>query len=93
MIKIKKYEKTENCFADAQTYRYWIGKPMDEKTVEELGRFGEIFIKRNLRRPFFRITMKDGSEIKGIFGEDSIKISYQGADWKEKKQWLEEQMK
>lgn len=93
MIKIKDCEKTENCFSDAKTYRYRTKEKIEEETAKELGRFGELFIKKNLRRPFFRITLESGSEIKGIFGEDSIKVSYRGDNWEEEKQWLEEQMK
>lgn len=92
MIKIMKCEKTENCFADAKTYRYWLDETIQEETVEYLGVFGEVFVKRNLRRPFFRITMKSGSEIRGMFGDDSVKVSYRGDNWEEEKRWLEEQM-
>lgn len=92
MSKIIKCEKVENCFADAKTYRYWLDEKIEEKTVEELGVFGDLFIKKNLRRPFFRITMKSGSEIKGMYGDDSLKVSYRGETWEEEKQWWEQQM-
>lgn len=84
-------EKVENCFANARTYRYQWNEWVDGHMIERLEFFGSAFVKRNLRRPFFRIEMEGGGQIKGIFGESSIKVSYPEENWEEAKQRWEEQ--
>lgn len=91
MNKLIRCQKVENCFANAQTYRYWLDGRVDEDVVKRLQFFGTSFVKRNLRRPFFRIEMEEGSQIKGMFGDDSIKVSYSTSDWEEEKEQWEQQ--
>lgn len=85
-------EKVDNCFANARTYRYWMPFALDEEKVSFLGQMGELFVKKNLRRPFFRIETDRGIQMKGIFGDKSMKVSFPEACWEEEQKRWEQQM-
>lgn len=84
-------EKVDNCFANARTYRYYLAATVDEALVERLSCLGSLFIKRNLRRPFFRIETERGVQIKGILGDKSVKVSFPEDTWEEDKGLWESQ--
>lgn len=86
------WEKVDNCFANARTYRYHLPVRVDEEFVEKMGSLGSLFIKRNLRRPFFRIKTEKGVEVKGIFGDASVKVSFPEDIWEEGKRIWERQI-
>lgn len=88
-----KCEKIDNCFANARTYRYWMPFALDEEKVAFLGQMGELFVKKNLRRPFFRIETERGVQMKGIFGDKSMKVSFPGERWEEEQNLWEQQIK
>ena len=85
-------EKVDNCFANARTYRYQMPFALDEEKVVFLGQMGELFVKKNLRRPFFRIETDRGVQIKGIFGDKSMKVSVPEERWKEEQELWEQQL-
>lgn len=85
-------EKVDNCFADAKTYRYYLPVAVDEKIAERIGCLGSLFVKKNLRRPFFRIETEQGVQIKGIFGDASVKVSFPEHIWEEAKSRWEMQI-
>lgn len=85
-------EKVDNCFANARTYRYWMPFALDEEKVDFLGQMGELFVKKNLRRPFFRIETDRGVQMKGIFGDKSMKVSFPEERWEEEQKLWEQQM-
>lgn len=79
-------EKTENCFADAQTYAYKAPQAITEAVLAlpAFAAWGICEIKRNYRRPFYFIR-GNGMEIKGILGDTCFKVSYPEADWQQRK--------
>lgn len=85
-------EKIDNCFANARTYRYYLPAAVDEDFATRLGGLGSLFVKKNLRRPFFRIETESGVQIKGILGDSSVKVSFPEERWKEEKVIWEEQI-
>lgn len=81
-------EKVDNCFANARTYRYTLPFPTDETFTALLGQWGSVFVKKNLRRPFFRVETDRKVQIKGILGDTAIKVSFPEDSWEEEKtQW------
>lgn len=85
-------EKVDNCFANARTYRYYLPSPSGEELVECLGKLGSLFVKKNLRRPFFRVETDRCVQIKGIFGDKSMKVSFPEENWEEEKARWEQQL-
>ncbi len=73
MFQVK---KLEDCFGASQVYQYWLKCGADETFLEMLGTLGELKCKRNMRRPFFKLTRPDGTEVKGVIGDDIIKASF-----------------
>lgn len=83
-------KKTENCFADRQTWEYLL--PIDGETfAASLG--DEWSVRRNtrLRRPVF-VAERSAITIKGTLREKVIRVSYPDAEWQSQKdefeQWL-----
>ncbi len=68
--------KVENCFSQAQTYGYVLPFRVDEAFLEALRPLGTFQIKRNYRRPFFFLHLKDGSQVKGMLNDTVVKASY-----------------
>lgn len=85
-------EKIDNCFANARTYRYHLPAAVDEAFAQRMGSLGSLFIKKNLRRPFFRIETESGVQIKGILGDRSVKVSFPEQRWEEEKVIWERQI-
>lgn len=66
-------KKTENCFADSQTYEYRL--PTDGESFAS--RLSDWETRRNmkLRRPVF-VADRAGVNIKGVLASDTIKVSF-----------------
>lgn len=86
-------EKIDNCFTNAKTYRYDLPFQTEEAFVEKMGTMGALLIKKNLRRPFFRIETERGIQIKGILGDTGMKVSFPENRWEEEKVRWEEEMR
>jgi len=82
-------KKAENCFADSQSYEYWL--PIDGQTFSALLNGWEVKEHHKYRRPMFTAD-RDGVNIKGILKTNIVKASFQGDDWEAEKaefeQWL-----
>lgn len=69
-------KKVENCFKDAQTYLYRLPDRLTENGMAEFAAVGEFTCNRKFKKPFFAVRLKDGTEIKGMLGDDGVKASY-----------------
>jgi hypothetical protein len=81
------YKKTENCFADSQTFEYKL--PVDSHTF--IGFLGSWELKENYkyRRPMFTAE-KNGVNLKGVLKSNVIKASFPGENWAAEKQRFED---
>lgn len=86
----RREEKVQNCFADAQTYCYQLEEKIGEDLLQKLGGEGTLLIKRNLRRPFFRLDLDNGIRMKGILGDDCIRVSFPTETAAEQKRHFED---
>lgn len=83
-------KKTENCFADSQTYEYRI-PILAEEFLQILDETWETRCNHKLRRPVF-LAERDGIRIKGILAGTIIRVSFQNDSWEEQKNTFEEWM-
>lgn len=85
-------KKTENCFANAQTYAY--GLPLKgEALLPLLAAAGwDCRTNTKLRRPVF-VAEREGITLKGVLADAQIRASFPEADWAAEKAafelWLE----
>lgn len=72
-------KKTENCFADSQTYEYRIAVTAEE-FLDNLDDTWQIRCNHKLRRPTF-FAEKDALRIKGILKGSVIRVSFPNDNW------------
>ena len=75
-------KKTENCFADAQTYEYRL--PINGRSFASFLEGWEVKEIHKYRRPLF-IADKDGINVKGILEAYVIRASYPENRWEAEK--------
>ena len=78
--------KTENCFADSQTYEYRL--PIDGQSFAALLTDWDVKENHAFRRPLFTAD-KNGVNIKGILRADIVKASFPEARWEAEKEAFE----
>lgn len=81
--------KTENCFADAQTYEYRL--PVSGEAFSHFLSGWEVRVNQKLRRPVF-LAEKGGVHVKGLLSHNVVKASFPEDRWEAEKaafeQWL-----
>ena len=83
-------KKTENCFADSQTYEYRL--PMtSHEFLSLLDGSWQTRCNLKLRRPVF-LAEREGIRIKGILAADLIRVSFPDQDWKNLKLQFEQEL-
>ena len=83
-------KKTENCFADSQTYEYRLPVTAEE-FLKFLDETWQTRCNQKLRRPVF-IAEKSGTRIKGILAGNIIRVSFLNNSWEILKNNFEEWM-
>lgn len=83
-------KKTENCFADSQTYEYRLPVTAEE-FLKFLDETWQTRCNQKLRRPVF-IAEKSGTRIKGILAGNIIRVSFLNDSWEILKNNFEEWM-
>lgn len=83
--------KTENCFADSQTYEYTL--PLSGEEFSSLLTGWDLRRNMKLRRPVFTAD-RDGVNVKGVLEYKTVKASFPASGWEAEKarfeSWLEE---
>lgn len=84
-------KKTENCFAEAQTWEYEL--PVTGAELCRLLEGWEIRENHRFRRPVFS-ARRGKLEVKGILASHVVKINYTKENWEREKEqmerWLEQ---
>jgi hypothetical protein len=79
--------KTENCFADAQTYEYRL--PVTGEAFSKHLSGWEVRVNAKLRRPVF-LAQREGVHVKGLLFHNVIKASFPSDRWETEKAAFEE---
>jgi len=75
-------KKTENCFADAQTYEYRL--PISGEAFSRFLSGWEVRVNAKLRRPVF-LADKNGVHVKGLLAHNVIRASFPQSRWEAEK--------
>lgn len=84
-------QKTNNCFADAQTFEYHL-PCQNEALLDIFATWGELSCRQNLRRPVLMLTTRDGIRAKGILKGSVLRASFPSGSWREAKAVFEERL-
>jgi len=68
-MKITRCEKVEDCFNGSSIYRYWFDEAWNSFHLERLRALGKLDHYPDFPKPFFRLRVDNGMEVKGIEGE------------------------
>lgn len=83
-------KKTENCFADSQTYEYRL-PVTGQEFLSLLDANWQTRCNLKLRRPVF-LAEREGVRIKGILTTDLIRVSFPDQDWQSLKHQFEQEL-
>jgi len=78
-------KKLEDCLDGTMIFSYTIKNEIDESLMKELAFKGKLQFYPEFPKPFFKVTTKEGIQIKGIIGEDNFEVIYPQNNKKEKK--------
>lgn len=79
-MKLLRKELMENCLPSAPEYRYEFSEPWSAETIRRLGELGELDYYAHFPRPFFRVRVREGVEIRGVEGEACCRVIFAGDD-------------
>jgi hypothetical protein len=68
--------KIEDCVGGGMIFKYKISEKIDEKFIFKLKEIGQLEYYGHFPRPFFRVSTKDGTQLKGIEGENEFIIIF-----------------
>lgn len=68
--------RLEDCFDGSSIFEYSVNGKVCEELIFFLGNFGKLDYFPEFPRPYFRVRIDNGSEIRGVYGETSFRITY-----------------
>ncbi|MFA6849258.1 MAG: hypothetical protein WCS30_02815 [Selenomonadaceae bacterium] len=82
-------KKVENCFVSTHMYAYYLDMKISEEFVQAFSAFGVVVFHKKFPRPFFKVTLTNGTTIKGVLNDTVIKAQYPDNDPQTSKQVFE----
>lgn len=79
-MRVVRKELVENCLPSAPEYRYEFSEPWSAETIRELGDLGELDYYAHFPRPFFRVRLREGVQIRGVEGDVCCRVIFAGDD-------------
>ena len=73
-MKVISMGQQEDCFDGSYIREAVLDQPIDSAFVEYLGKLGRCCHYRDFQRPFFTVTAPDRFKIKGIEGNNSLRL-------------------
>jgi len=77
-MKPVRKELLEGCLPSAPEYRYVLSEPWTAELIAALRRLGQLDYYADFPRPFFRLRMANGVQMKGIEGEPLCRVLFPG---------------
>lgn len=79
-MKLLSKNRIENCLPTAPEYRYVFSEPWRAGQILRLRRLGELDYYPDFPRPFFRLRLPGGAQMKGVEGDSCCRIVFSGGD-------------
>ncbi len=68
-MKLLEKERLENCLPSAPEYRCRFSQPWSAAAIERLRGLGQLEYYPDFPRPFFRVLLRGGLQMKGVQGD------------------------
>ncbi|MET1254735.1 hypothetical protein [Aliikangiella maris] len=75
-MKIKESRPIKNCFDGSFMKEIVLDEPVDKAFIDYLGLTGELEYFGGFARPFYRIQRKQGYLLKGVEGNDYLRVYF-----------------
>lgn len=75
-MKLADVQKKEDCFDGSSIFEYIFDAEAGEPLVRLVAGDGRLYLYTHFPRPFFKIIMPDGVQVKGILGDRSIEAVF-----------------
>lgn len=89
-MRIVAIRKVEDCFDGSTIYAYGFECPWTREDILQLNGLGQLDFFEDFPRPFFRVLVEGGCQVKGVEGEDNCLAIYPETRKLETKQQVEE---
>lgn len=83
-------QRVENCFSKTALFQYGLSFKIDDSFLSQFEQVGKITCYRKFPRPYFKIFLSDGTEVKGVLSDISLKVSFQPATSEKSKALFEQ---
>lgn len=88
-VRIVNVKKLEDCFDGSTIYSYEFDDVWTYKQIQSLEILGELSYYKDFPKPFFRVNVSGGMQIKGVEGENSCTVFFPKKGKEEMKEKLE----
>jgi len=75
-MKLLRKERVEGCLPSAPEYRYQFSEPWRRQVIGRLRDLGELDYYADFPRPYFRVRLPGGEQIKGVEGESCCRVLF-----------------
>lgn len=75
-MKVFECQRVENCFSKTALFQYGLPFKIDDPFLSQFEQVGNITCYRKFPRPYFKIFLSDGTEIKGVLSDTSLKVIF-----------------
>lgn len=79
-MRLVRKELVEGCLPSAPEYRYVFSEPWTAGLIGCLGCWGQLDYYGDFPRPFFRLRLANGIQMKGVEGEPVCRVVFPGQD-------------
>ena len=79
-MNLLRKEPVEGCLPSAPEYRYWFSRPWRRETIGRLRALGSLDYYADFPRPYFRVRLAEGIQIRGVDGEACCRVIFVGDD-------------
>ena len=69
-------KRVQNCFSKTSIYQYRLNFKIDDRFLQQMEEIGTVKCHRNFPRPYFNISLPDGTEMKGVIGDVALKVVF-----------------
>ena len=69
-------KQVQNCFSKTAIYQYRLNFKIDDRFLRQLEAAGTVKCQWNFPRPYFHVSLPDGTELKGVIGDVALKVVF-----------------
>jgi hypothetical protein len=68
--------RVENCFSGTAVYQYRLNFKINDSFLGQFAGIGTVKCRCDLPRPYFNVTLTDGTQVKGVISDIALKVIF-----------------